>query len=945
MRASTSLRHHSFPSVCRIVVAVAVVLAVLTLTGFVVLAQRPVAATARPAALDTLARQFAAPPPDARIMMRWWWFGPAVTNDGIDRELRAMRDGGIGGVEVQPLYPVTLDDSALGIRNLPYLSNEFLAAVRYTAERTRDLGMRLDLTVGSGWPFGGPSVSVDDAAGKLRVERVPIAAGATRAAVPDVGAGERLIAAFLVEGSASRELTEIRDRVVSIPAAHQAATALFFISSRSGMMVKRPSVDADGFVVNHYDEAATRRYLARVGDPLLEAARPVTPFAVFCDSLEVYESDWTSDFLAEFQRRRGYDLRPHLAALAIAGPDSAAVRHDWGQTLSDLLDDRFLTTVQNWATTKGTQLRVQGYGIPPATIWSNSIPQLPEGEGVQWKGVSATRWAASAAHLFNRPVVSSETWTWLHSPSFRATPLDLKAEANIHFLQGVTQLIGHGWPYSPAQVAYPGWRMYAAGAFNDKNPWWTVMPDLAAYLQRTSFILRQGTPANDVAFYLPIDDAWAAFEPGKVGSLMEALQQCVGTTIVGSIVDAGFNLDFVDAHVVQARAKVDGKTLVIGSNRYKAVVLPAIDRIPLDVLQTLEAFAKAGGVVIASKHAPEHTPGFVDRDKKDREVQATVTRLFDSNGASAVVVPDERQVGATLAGRLTPDARFSSGASDLGVVHRHLDQAELYFVANTSNASIRTTATFRTTRPAAQAWDPMNGTSISIESRVSGDGVSVDLDLPAYASTVVALTDGRPLSPTRRASAAIGKTSDPIDISKGWRVTFRDVAPSAPPTAAATFDALRSWADRDESKFFSGVGVYERQMEIPAAMAAKGRRVVLDFGAPTPLTPQAPPARFQAWVAAPVRDAAVVFVNGTRVGTVWCPPYVIDITDAVVAGANAIRVEVANTAINYMAGHALPDYKLLNRRYGTRFEPQDMDKVQPLPSGLVGTVTVRARDK
>jgi hypothetical protein len=78
----------------------------------------------------------------------------------------------------------------------------------------------------------------------------------------------------------------------------------------------------------------------------------------------------------------------------------------------------------------------------------------------------------------------------------------MKAEANLHFLQGINQLIGHGWPYTAEGVEYPGWRFYAAGAFNEKNPWWIVMPDLMHYLQRSSFMLRQGQPANDVALYL-----------------------------------------------------------------------------------------------------------------------------------------------------------------------------------------------------------------------------------------------------------------------------------------------------------------------------------------------------------------------------------------------------------------------------------------------------------
>jgi hypothetical protein len=94
----------------------------------------------------------------------------------------------------------------------------------------------------------------------------------------------------------------------------------------------------------------------------------------------------------------------------------------------------------------------------------------------------------------------------------------------------------------------------------------------------------------------------------------------------------------------------------------------------------------------------------------------------------------------------------------------------------------------------------------------------------------------------------------------------------------------------------------------------------------------------QAWLGAPVRDAAVVWVNGTRAGSVWCPPYALDLTESLHAGVNEIRIEVAKLAVNAMAGRPLPSYRLLNARYGTRFEPQDMDKVHPVPAGLVGEI-------
>src|SRR5215475_9343744 len=106
------------------------------------------------APLDGLKSSFLNPPDDARIMMRWWWFGPAVTKPELEREMRLMKEGGIGGFEVQPVYPLTLEG------NLTYLSPEFLDALQFTGGKARELGLRMDLTLGSGWPYGGPHIPI-----------------------------------------------------------------------------------------------------------------------------------------------------------------------------------------------------------------------------------------------------------------------------------------------------------------------------------------------------------------------------------------------------------------------------------------------------------------------------------------------------------------------------------------------------------------------------------------------------------------------------------------------------------------------------------------------------------------------------------------------------------------------------------------------------------------
>ncbi|MDR3674146.1 MAG: glycosyl hydrolase, partial [Acidobacteriota bacterium] len=464
-----------------------------------------------PGELEAAALQdsFRVPPDDSKIMVRWWWFGPAVTTEELDREMRAMKDAGIGGFEVATLYPLTLDDPSKGLVNLHYLSPEHLAAVSFTARRAHKLGLRMDMTMGSGWPYGGPHITPELAAEGLRCLRIPIKEGERTVSGPPLNEGQRFLAAFVASGDghpyAARSVHQVAPQEDGSfrlpPSAAGPRVLLFFMAALTGQQVKRAAVGAEGNVLDHYDRAALQKHLEAVGAPLA-AAGGGNIRAMFCDSLEVYESDWTADFLKEFQRRRGYDLTPHLPALVeYIGTQTADIRHDWGQTLSELLNENFLEPYQSWCRQHHVLARVQAYGTPPAQLSSYRFVDLPEGEqgdeAGHWNHFTASRWASSAGHIYGKQVISAEAWTWIHSLPFRATPLDFKAFADEYFLEGINQLIGHGWPYSPPGVPEPGWHMYAAGALNPHNPWWFAMPDLALYLQRASFMLRQGRPAND----------------------------------------------------------------------------------------------------------------------------------------------------------------------------------------------------------------------------------------------------------------------------------------------------------------------------------------------------------------------------------------------------------------------------------------------------------------
>src|SRR5437868_10041372 len=104
--------------------------------------------------------------------MRMYWriFGPAWQREEIDYQFGLLRQAGVGGVMTAFTYPVALDDPATGIFNQKFLSREFLETLRYAAEKARQAGLRFSVVGGTGWPFGGPSVTLEDAAQRLRME-------------------------------------------------------------------------------------------------------------------------------------------------------------------------------------------------------------------------------------------------------------------------------------------------------------------------------------------------------------------------------------------------------------------------------------------------------------------------------------------------------------------------------------------------------------------------------------------------------------------------------------------------------------------------------------------------------------------------------------------------------------------------------------------------------
>jgi hypothetical protein len=449
------------------------------------------------------------------------------------------------------------------------------------------------------------------------------------------------------------------------------------------------------------------------------------------------------------------------------------------------------------------------------------------------------------------------------------------------------------------------------------------MPDITKYLQRVSWLLRQGEPANDIAILLPEGDAQAAFTPGHV-SVTDEMRKRIAPGLMAAILDAGYNIDYIDAATIDK----------LGAIPYPILILPPTDRIPLATYKKIESYAGTKGKVIALEKLPSLGPGLMEQNTSD-EVALLSDRLFRGASHRGIFVDSLADLADALHRALPPDVDATGQKAGLGFIRRKLPGSDVYYVVNTGNLPIDASIRFRSTRPVIEAWDPDNGETLL--SALRSKEARIPLLLAPYESRVFVLKDNleagskemgslapQPMNPSEKQLA---------DLSGGWQIHFAESEP------VQTLAKLTSWTELPDKQYYSGEAVYSRSVSI-SSPPQPGAHIFLDFGTGTPTTDNRRPnaSGMSALLDPPIREAAVVFINGQRAGSLWHPPYRIDISRFIRRGENRIEVHVYNTAINLLAGQPPRDYTALRAKYGRRFDPQDMDHLQPIPSGLFGPI-------
>ena len=99
--------------------------------------------------------------------------GSAVTKEGLTKEMEAYKKAGLGGLEITPIYGVYGTEKQF----VNYLSPQWMDLLRHTLREAERLDMGIDMATGTGWPFGGPWVSLEDACKNMEFKTYELKAG------------------------------------------------------------------------------------------------------------------------------------------------------------------------------------------------------------------------------------------------------------------------------------------------------------------------------------------------------------------------------------------------------------------------------------------------------------------------------------------------------------------------------------------------------------------------------------------------------------------------------------------------------------------------------------------------------------------------------------------------------------------------------------------------
>lgn len=642
--------------------------------------------------------------------------------------------------------------------------------------------------------------------------------------------------------------------------------------------------------------------------------------AFMTDSLEVGLQNWTDDILLQFELLHGYDPRPWLPSLTGIVVESAEQSDkflwDFRKTIAELMLHSHYKVIADTVKAHGLTLYGEALeaqrsflgddmdfrrytDIPTAAMWLFS-PDVGPQHGL----VADIQGAASVAHVYGKEIVAAESLTGALAP-WASAPRDLKPIVDLEFALGINRPIIHSSVHQPRDDKQPGLSLSIFGQyFNRHDTWAELAKGWIGYLTRSAYLLQQGQYVADIAYFYgeetPLSVLFSAALPMDIPT--------------------GYGYDFVNADAVLTQMSIkNGNFVTLSGMSYRLLYLGGTSkRMTLAVLKKLQEMVAAGGVVVGAK--PIGSPSLAD---DEAEFQRIVSGMWGPDDEQAGTVRryqagylhKEADIGAALATlQIAKDFEYAQADSDTELLfnHRELPAADIYFVSNRSGRTESVDVTFRVSGKRPELWHAEDGGIEAASFRVENGRTVVPLNLAPFESVFVVF---REHTKARSQYVKQPQISVMAKLNANWRISF---TPSGGAQKSVEGVSPGSWSEHQnqELKYFSGTATYTKELNVPDSWIDSGDSLVLNLG--------------------DVRELAEVLVNSKLLGTLWKPPYRIDVTKVLRKGRNVLDVKVTNLWVNQLIGDQRPGRETFSATSTPTYLPGAALK----RSGLIGPVTL-----
>lgn len=834
---------------------------------------------------------------EAKPATRWWWMGSAVDKENLTRNIKSYAEAGMGTLEITPIYGVQGNDA----NEIPFLSPQWMEMLRHTQSEAHRNGMQIDMNTGTGWPFGSPEVSLEDAASCLIISEYKLKSGERLRVKVEPGDKTQKAHAVLsrLMGFSDKgiclDLTLKVDSkgMLNWKASKGNWRLIAAFTGKTLQKVKRAAPGGEGYVMDHFSEKSVENYLARF-DKAFSNSKVSYPHNFFNDSYEVYKADWTPRFFEEFALRRGYKLEEHLPEFLseVRSDNTARMISDYRETMAELLQENFTKQWTEWAHSHGAKTRNQAHGSPGNLIDLYATVDVPECEGFgisdfNIKGLrkdsltrsndsdlSMLKYASSAAHIAGKPYISSETFTWL-TEHFRTSLSQCKPDIDLMFVSGVNHAYFHGCTYSPKEAEWPGWKFYASIDMSPTNSIWKDAPSFFDYISRCQSFLQMGAPDNDFLLYLPIYDMWQEQDGRLLMFDIHKMSQRAPRFIeaVHRIYNAGYDVDYISDNFIRNAQCVDGKIVTSGGISFKALIIPGVKLMPDDVLAKLVKLANEGATLVFLDRFPEDVPGYNALDLRRENFNQWLEKLKSQNKERILFGHDYaetlRQAG------VRPEIMKRDWG--LSCIRRCNEDGYHYFISALKSEDTEGWIPLGVKAKSALFFDPMTGEQGKAALRNVNGQTEVYMQLSSGSSIILKTFSAYDVDVKAWKYFKTSREGISIGIDK-FDFCFSTSLPEVHGTLKQV--QVGTWTNYNlpEVKNTMGTGVYKTTFVINPLSAPEW---MLDLG--------------------DVRESAKVIINNKSVATLWAVPFRCMIGKYLKSGINTIEIEVTNLPANRIA--------------------------------------------